>query len=135
AGAIERLLVMTDSDPARFASELDKLLQWAGKGGRIRAVDVEANVENEASEDLYLLFDAIGRRDAADALTRVERLLDGREVRAGDRPLDVAEEDIWPVALLSMLANELRRMLLIQARLAETGPAGFDREMSYSTFQ
>ena len=68
---------------ATFAAELEKLLEWAGKGGRIRAADVEANVEDESSEDVYGLFDAIGRRDAGDALARLERLFDGRDVRAG----------------------------------------------------
>lgn len=134
-GAIERLLVLTGGDPMRFASELEKLLGWAGQGGRVRAPDVETNVEDEASEDLYALYDAIGRRDAGEALARVERLLSGRDVRAGDRPLEQAEEDIWPIIFFSMIAGEVRRMLMIQARLEETGPSDFDASMSYSAFQ
>ena len=66
SGAVERLLTRTDGDPAAFSMELEKLLAWAGKGGRIRASDVEGNVEDEASEDVYELYNAIGRRDAGD---------------------------------------------------------------------
>ncbi len=132
--AIERLMVRTDSRAAAFALELEKLLEWAGKGGRIRASDIEANVEDESSEDVYGLFDAIGRRDAGLALSRLERLLDGRDVRAGDREFRKVE-NIWPVQLLGMLAGEVRRMLLIRARLDEGGAAGFDGSMSYPAFQ
>jgi DNA polymerase III delta subunit len=131
--AVERLLVRTDSRAAPFAMELEKLLEWAGKGGRIRAADIESNVEDESSEDVYGLFDAIGRRDAGDALGRLERLLDGRDVRAGERDFKKIE-DIWPIQLFAMLAGEVRRMLLIRARLDEAG-AGFDASMSYQTFQ
>jgi len=138
--AVQRLLVRTDYRAAPFAMELEKLLEWAGKGGRIRATDIEANVEDESSEDVYGLFDAIGRRDAGDALARLERLLDGRDIRAGDRDFKKIE-DIWPIQLLGMLAGEVRRMLLIRARLDEAGggagagASNFDASMSYQTFQ
>jgi DNA polymerase III delta subunit len=131
--AVERLLVRTDSRAAAFAMELEKLLEWAGKGGRIRSSDIESNVEDESSEDVYGLFDAIGRRDAGDALARLERLLDGRDVRAGERDFRKIE-DIWPIQLFGMLAGEVRRMLLIRARLDESG-SGFDASMSYQAFQ
>lgn len=131
--AIERLLVLTDSRPQQFASELEKLLEWAGKGGRIRAADVEANVQDEASEDIYEFFEAVGRRDAGNALERLERLFSGREVRAGDRAIDT--DEAWPNKFLGMLSGEVRRMLLIRARLEEAGPAAFDASMTYGAFQ
>ncbi len=122
SAAIDRLIARTDADAATFSAELDKLLDWAGKGGRIRAADVEANVEDESSEDVYGLFDAIGRRDAGDALQRLERLFDGREVRQGDRDFEKIE-DIWHIQLFGMIASEVRRMLLLRTRLDEAGPA------------
>ena len=134
SAAIDRLLARTDADAASFAAEIGKLLEWAGKGGRIRAADVEANVEDESSEDVYGLFDAIGRRDAGDALQRLERLFDGREVRQGDRAFDKIEE-IWPIQLFGMIAGEVRRMLLLRARLDEAGPGGFSASMPYPAFQ
>ena len=132
-GAIERLLSRTDADPPAFAAELKKLLDWAGKGGRVRAADVEANVEDEASEDLYGLYDAIGQRNASDSLARLERLFE-RDVRQGDREFEKIE-DIWPIQLLSLITSEVRRMLLLRSRLDSTGPGGFDASMSYGTFQ
>ncbi len=131
--AVGRLLLRTGSRPTQFASELDKLLEWAGKGGRIRAEDIEANVEDESSEDVYAFFEAMGRRDAGDALSRLERLFSGRDVRAGDRVVDTVEA--WPNKFLGMLAGEVRRMLLIRARLEEAGTGPFDASMSYGTFQ
>ncbi len=134
SAAIDRLLMRTDADAAMFAAELAKLLEWASKGGRIRAADVEANVEDESSEDVYGLFDAIGRRDAGDALQRLERLFDGRDVRQGDRAFEKIEE-IWPIQLFGMIASEVRRMLLLRSRLDEAGPGGFNASMPYSAFQ
>ena len=133
SGAVQRLLLRTGSRPEQFASELDKLLEWAGKGGRIRAEDIEANVEDESSEDVYAFFEAMGRRDAGDALSRLDRLFSGRDVRAGDRVVDTVEA--WPNKFLGMLAGEVRRMLLIRARLEEAGTGPFDASMSYGTFQ
>ncbi|HEY2796268.1 MAG TPA: hypothetical protein VGK26_00130 [Thermoanaerobaculia bacterium] len=133
--AIERLLRRTDAKPASFASELEKLLEWAGKGGRIRAADVDTNVQDEASEDIYEFFEAVGRREAKDALARLERLFEeGRGVSAGDMTVETDRD--WPAKFLGMLTSEVRRMLLIRARLDEGGGAGgFDAQMSYSTFQ
>ena len=100
----------------------------------MRAGDVESNVEDEASEDVYGLFDAIGRRDAGDALARLERLFDGRDVRQGDRAYEKVE-DVWPMQLLGLVTGEVRRMLLLRARIEEAGPGAFDAGMSYPAFQ
>jgi hypothetical protein len=133
-GSVERLLTRTDKDPAGFSMELEKLLAWAGKGGRIRASDVEGNVEDEASEDIYELYNAIGRRDAGDALARLERLFDGRDVRGGKRAFEKVDAEIWPFQFFAMLTGEVRKMLLIRARLDEGG-GGFDASMTYPAFQ
>lgn len=132
--AIERLLVQTDTRPELFAAELEKLLEWAGAGGRVRAADVRASVEDDSSEDLYAFYDAIGRRDAGDTLARLERLFSGRHVRAGKQEMD-SDEDSWPQIFLGMVAGEVRHMLLIRAALGEKQGAGFDAAMSYEAFQ
>ena len=133
ADAIECLRVQTDSAPGLFAAELAKLLDWAGSGGRIRASDVRQNVDDEASEDLYPFYEAVGRRDAGDALARLTRLFSGRTVRAGKRELDMDATDVaWPVMFLGMLTAEVRRMLLIRCVLDARG--GFDSGMAYPAF-
>ena len=130
--AIERLKAQTGESPALFASELDKLLEWAGPGGRIRTGDVCENVEDESSEDVYALYEAIGRRDAGEALSKLERLFSGRDVHAGGRSIDT--EEGWPQYFFAMLTGEVRRMLLIRARLEEND-VGWDAAQSYPAFQ
>ncbi len=131
--AIARLIARTDAAPQAFASELSKLLDWAGPGGQIRAADVQENVEDEASEDLYELYDAIGKRDAADVLGRVERAFSGRVVHAGDRIVDTDHN--WPVIFLGMLTTEIRRMLLVRSFLDGPDAPAFDSSMPYRAFQ
>jgi DNA polymerase III delta subunit len=114
--AIDRLRFQTDERPEVFAAQLAKLFVWAGKGGRIRAADVRSNVEDEASEDIYAFFDALGQRDAGDALRRLDRLFSGRDIRVG-KDKTVEADDSWPVKFLGMLTSEIRRMLLIRAAL------------------
>jgi DNA polymerase III delta subunit len=132
--AIDRLLFQTDSDPELFSSELQKLLQWAGPGGCVRATDVRENVEDDSSEDVYAFYDALGRRDAGDALSRLERLFSERgAVRQGDWEM-AKDDDSWPVIFLGMLTGEVRRMLLIRARMEELG-GGPDASQNYNAFQ
>ncbi len=131
--ALQRLLVQTDFEPAMFVAELNKLLDVAGPGGRVEAADVRQSVEDAASEDVYLFFDAIGRRDAADSLQRLSRLFSSRPVRTGEREVDT--DDQWPFKFLAMVTGEIRHMLLIRAALSEPGAPAFDRNMSYPVFQ
>jgi DNA polymerase III delta subunit len=133
ADALQRLLAQTDFEPATFVAELEKLLEIAGTGGRVAANDVRQNVEDAASEDLYPFYDAIGRRDAADALTRLARLFSDRPVRAGERPVDT--DEYWPVKFLGMVTKEVRNMLLVREALGAPGAPGFDRNMPYPAFQ
>lgn len=131
--AVSRLLTRTDAQPGLFAAELEKLLDWAGEGGRIKAADVGEQVADEASEDVYAFFEAVGRRDAGDSLARLQRLFDGREIRAGKRSFD--SEDGWPQIFLAMLTDEIRRMLLLRSRLEERGAPSFDPGMRYADYQ
>lgn len=118
AAALDRLLRSTDADPRAFASELEKLLDWAGAGGRITEKDVAAAVEDRHVEDLYAFFDALGERRREDALRRLAAILSGRPLRAGDR--DLTGED--PLrAFFGMLVKEIRRLCFVRARCEESG--------------
>jgi DNA polymerase III delta subunit len=130
--AIERLRFQTDERAEVFAAELAKLLEWAGKGGRVRAADVRSNVEDEASESVFALYDAIGRRDAGEALTRLQRLFSGRVVRMGKEEIET--EDYWPTRLLGFLSGELRRMLLVRFLLDDPA-AGYQPGMNSGSFE
>lgn len=131
--AVSRLLFRTDTKPALFAAELEKLLDWAGEGGRIQGADVGEQVADEASEDFYQFLDFVGRRDAGEALKRLERLFSGREIRAGKRSFD--PDDGWPQVFLGMLTSEIRRMLLIRSRLEESGAPAFEPTMRWDAYK
>lgn len=133
--AVSRLLFRTDARPEVFSVELEKLFDWAGEGGQIRAGDVGEQVADEASEDFYQFMDFVGMRDAGEALKRLERMFSGREVRAGKRSFDPDEESGWPQIFLGMLTGEIRRMLLIRARLEEPGAPAFDARMDFRVYQ
>lgn len=130
--AVTRLLFRTDFDPALFATELDKLLEWAGAGGRISGDDVGEQVADEASEDFYEFMRFVGLRDSSQALPRLERMFSRRVVRAGKRSYD-PKDPAWPQIFLGMLAGEIRRMLLVRVRLGEKGAPAFDAGMRWDT--
>jgi len=132
ADAIARLLKQTDEKPAVFAAELGKLLEWAGKGGRVRASDIRAFVEDEASEKLYEFYDVLSRRDAGAALAQLERMFSGRPVVMGEKEIDT--EEYWPIRFLGFLSSEIRRMLLMRERLDDPA-AGYAAGMSPQAFQ
>src|SRR5206468_1350294 len=57
-----------------------------------------------------------------------------RRCRAPALPDRFETEDYWPVRFLGMLADEVRRMLLIRARLEETG-GGSDAPQNFNAFK
>ncbi len=132
SGAIARLLERTGRRPAVFAAELSKLLEWAGKGGSVLAADVGGIVDDEASENLYEFYDVLSRRDAAAALTQLERILSGHTVVMGDKEIDT--EEYWPIRFLSLLSGEIRRMLLLRERLDDPA-AGYAPGMTPAAFE
>ena len=115
--AIERLRARTAEDPRLFASELEKLLEWAGENGKIAGRDVDALVEDRRAEDVYAFFDALGSRDRAGTMRRLEAILSGRALRTGEREIK-GDEPLR--AFFGMLAAEVRRLLIVRARCEET---------------
>ena len=129
--AVEALLRFTEADPRRFDSELEKVLGWAETGGKVRARDVEILVSDGRSEDLYAFFDALGRRDRTETFQRLDRVLSGRALRAGDREL---KGDDPLRGFFGMLFAEVRRLLIVRARCDETRTK-IEPSISYGTYQ
>jgi len=129
--AIERLLARTNGEPRLVASELEKILDWAGDRGKIAARDVEALVEDRRAEDVYQFFDAFGARDRAETMRRLERILSGRALRTGDRELK-GEDPLR--AFLGMIVAEVRRLLVVRARCDETRTK-VNPAISFATYQ
>lgn len=128
--AVEALLRLTEADPRRFDSELEKVLAWAESGGKVRVRDVEALVADGRSEDLYAFFDSLGRRDRAETFHRLGRVLSGRALRAGDREL---KGDDPLRGFFSMFFSEVRRLLIVRARCEETRTK-IDPSITYGTY-
>jgi DNA polymerase-3 subunit delta len=87
-----------------IATELDKLMLYAGETKRITLSDVESLVLTAKQRSLYELTDAISRRDRTRALEVLDAMLasgDGEEAAIGH---------------LYMLAKTFRQMLIILER-------------------
>jgi DNA polymerase III delta subunit len=130
-GALERLLDRTEADPRLFSGELEKLFEWAGPGGRLRAADVEAMVEDRRSEEIYGFVDALGRRDRAEILPRLARILSGRRLRARERSIE-SEDPLR--AFFGLLVAEVRRLLIVRAR-CEDSSMRIDPKLSFPAYR
>lgn len=98
-GVAAALLELVGGDLDRLAREIEKACLYAGERREITADDVHEVTGEVRPRAVYLLTDAIGRRDLAEALELSAELLAQGEA---------------PLALLGALANHFRR--LVRAR-------------------
>lgn len=71
-----RLLVdRMGANPLRLHNELERLALWAGDGGEVTAVDLEAMVADTSEAAVWALSDALLERDPGRALRIAERLI------------------------------------------------------------
>jgi DNA polymerase III delta subunit len=106
---------------ARFAAEYRKLADLAG-GGAIDRRLVEETVEDRGEEDVWQLLDALADGRAAEALSRLERLVAGSEDPGRAR-----------LAFFSLLAGFCRQLLAVRGVVDRlNAPRG---ERSYSRFK
>ncbi|AEP12040.1 DNA polymerase III subunit delta [Chloracidobacterium thermophilum] len=105
--ALGPLIGAVGCDLARLTQESEKLMNYVGPGGRIGPEAVAALVVRSPHEDNFLLAEALWQGDAPRALRLLHRLL-GR-----------GEE---PVALVGLLAWQLRQMLLAHNLMAVNTP-------------
>lgn len=99
----EQLVAACDNDTWRMATELEKLVLYAGDRP-ITAVDISELVVAPASSDIFALTDAIGNRQRTQALKMIHR-----EVAAG----------VHPIALIAMIARHIRTLRQIQQAVTE----------------
>ena len=104
------LVSLLGPDAQRLAAELEKLTLFIGEGEQVEAQTVEALVGEERVRRIFELADAVASRDLEAALHLSRRLL-----ALGESPL----------ALLGMLARQLRLLLRAQEGLA-AGKRGAD---------
>ncbi len=85
--------------------ELQKLFQYLGENRLVDVADVREIVSDTRVDSIFDMVNAIGRRDAGDALRLLRRLLD---------------EGVAPLLLLSMLTRHFRQ-LWMSRELLDTG--------------
>ncbi len=102
ADAARELVDSLHSDLMRMASELEKLMLYVDKKGKITLADVEEMVLSAKQRSLYELTDAISAHDSARALLLLQGLLNASE----------SGED-GAIGHLHMLARTFRQMLVI----------------------
>ena len=108
-----RLLVeLVGDDLNELATEVDKLVAWAG-GGEIGAAEIEQLVPPRGEVPPFELTDAWGRRDVAGVLAASERLL----ARAG-----VPARDALP-RIVGLMTSHVTRVAECQNLAAEGVPA------------
>jgi DNA polymerase III delta subunit len=117
SGAAEELLRLTGGDPRLFASELDRVLEWAADKPVSKA-DIVALVDDRNPEDVYDFFDAFGQRKREEAMACLTRILSGKALKAGN--WDLKGED--PLrSFFGMFVSEIRRLLTVRAACEELG--------------
>jgi DNA polymerase-3 subunit delta len=118
AGAEARLAALVGDDTRTLASEVAKLVAFAGDRKTITAADVEAVVTRVASDPFFALGNAVEAKDFPQALAVVARsLADGAS----------------PFLLLGSLASTLRR-LVVERERAHKAAAG-KRVSSFDSWQ
>lgn len=74
--AAARMLVdRMGANPQRLQNELERLAVWAGQGGEVGAVDLDAMVADTSEAAVWALSDALLERDASGALRISEQLI------------------------------------------------------------
>lgn len=105
--ALNLLIGLVGNNLARLTQEAEKLMNYVGPGGRIDPEVVAALVVRSLHEDNFLLAEAIWQQDTPRALRLLQRLLSRGEE---------------PVALVGLMAWQLRQMLLAHDLMAANTP-------------
>ncbi|HEY5708405.1 MAG TPA: DNA polymerase III subunit delta [Solirubrobacterales bacterium] len=107
--AAARMLVdRMGANPVRLRNELGRLALWAGEGGQVTAVDLDAMVSDTSEAAVWALSDALLERDPAKASRLAERLISQGENVTG---------------LIYGLASRLRKACAAAAQLEEGVPS------------
>ena len=101
ARAEARLAELVGDDTRTLASEVAKLVAFAGDRKKITAADVESMVTRVASEPFFALGNAVEAKDLAQALAVLDRSL---------------EDGASPFLVLGSLASTVRRLIVERER-------------------
>ncbi len=108
-----RLLDLSGSDLRQLGMELEKVIAFVGDRKEITLQDVEEVVFMDREEAVYQIMDTMAGRDLASACRVLDKLWD---------------QGFFPLAVLKVIGDELRRLLWASSRFGKT-------RMSYEQFQ
>ena len=94
--AVLKLIDYCGNNMTRISGELQKLISWAGAGGKIDAAAVALMVEPESEYKIYQLADAAAKGDAALCMRIVQKCL---------------ADKLAPSAMLAGIYSHFRRLL------------------------
>jgi DNA polymerase-3 subunit delta len=117
--AKEMILVRAGEELWAIHQELEKLLLYVGQEPWIRTKDVEESFLDHGEGWVFDLTAAIAERDAARALSHLERLLSQGE---------------HPLKLLGTIASEVRRLLAARQLIEGEMRDRWRKQMTYSQF-
>ena len=112
-------------------TEVHRLIIFLGDRKELTLADVEGQVSRTRTHTVFEFVDALGRRDARQALDILDRLLEGGI--KSDRKTDVRAV---PLILVTLLHREMRNMTLALSLVKDHGvdPGGLAREMGVPPF-
>jgi len=117
--AAQRLVALCNGDSWRIATELDKLVSFAGAKS-VTVAEVETMVMSENSSDIFALTDALGQRQSARALELLHR-----ELSAGTNEF----------SLIATLAGHIRTLYHVQqAQQRGSAPSALASELGLHPF-
>ncbi len=116
--AEERLVALVGADARTLASEVAKLVAYAGDRKTIGAADVEALVTRVAEDPFFALGNAVEAKDLPQAMSVLDRAL---------------ADGMHPLQALTMLASTVRRLLVERERGRKA--AGERRIANYDAWQ
>lgn len=119
SAAAQRLVALCNNDSWRIATELDKLVSFAGQKS-VTVADVETMVASENNSDIFALTDALGQRNSARALALLHQ-----ELSAGTNEF----------SLIATFAGHLRTLYRVkEAQQRGSTPAAMASELVLHPF-
>ena len=118
--AVDWIVERTGFSMRSLASELEKICLFVGTRPRIQVADVVAVLTSARETGLFDLTNALDERDTLRALRAVRGLLVQREAE---------------VAILGLLASEVRQLLMARCAIERHLGGAFDPSLSYPAFQ
>lgn len=114
------LYEMTGFDLRTFTGNLEKLISYVGRRTQITVDDVRSVLQRTKRDPIYDLTNAIGDRSIEGALFYLDSLL---------------AADFHPLQVLSAVANQIRKLLLVKDFVQSPLGAGWTTGCPYARFQ